>query len=194
MGESECPLTGGLASGAVTARLSVSRLLCLERPRLQERQTGAGDRQTALFPPGKGGGESVEHGHKGKGVTIHSLVDGNGNPLAVATTGAKGSERGQVAVLLDSVKVRTGRRGRPRKRLVSLQADKGYDSKKLRAYLRRRGIRPLIPRRIWPNRKQPRGRKPANGADRWKVERTFAWYQRKFRRLSVRWERRNLHL
>ena len=31
----------------------------------------------ALFPPGKGGGELVEYGYKGKGVTIHSLVDAN---------------------------------------------------------------------------------------------------------------------
>ncbi|MBF0503148.1 MAG: transposase, partial [Candidatus Riflebacteria bacterium] len=26
--------------------------------------------------------------------------------------------------------------------------------------------------------------------NRWKVERSFAWFQRKFRRLSVRWERK----
>ena len=33
---------------------------------------------TALFPPGKGGGEGVGYGYKGKGVLIHSITDANG--------------------------------------------------------------------------------------------------------------------
>jgi transposase len=131
----------------------------------------------------------VEYGFKGKGVTLHSLVDGNGHPLAVSTTSAKGDERGQVIPLLGSIKLKTGQRGRARSRPKSLQGDKGYDSKVLRRKLWQRGIQPLIPRREWPDRKQPRGRRPTTGSDRWKVERTFAWYQRKFRRLAARWER-----
>jgi len=35
---------------------------------------------TALFPPGKGGGEGVARGGKGKGILIHSLTEGNGMP------------------------------------------------------------------------------------------------------------------
>ena len=50
----------------------------------------------ALFPWRKGGSEQVNYGYKGKGVTIHSLVDGEGNPLAVLVTVANESERGQV--------------------------------------------------------------------------------------------------
>jgi len=34
----------------------------------------------ALFPPGKGGGEGVARGGKGKGILIHSLTEGNGMP------------------------------------------------------------------------------------------------------------------
>ncbi|MBF0502253.1 MAG: transposase [Candidatus Riflebacteria bacterium] len=56
--------------------------------------------------------------------------------------------------------------------------------------IRRRGIQPKIPRRRYENRKQPRGRKIGKLKNRWKVERSFAWFQRKFRRLSVRWERK----
>ncbi|CDN16634.1 COG3293: Transposase and inactivated derivatives [Richelia intracellularis] len=44
--------------------------------------------------------------------------------------------------LLDSVKVKTNKRGRPGKPLKVLAADKGYDSKDKRAALPRRGIRP----------------------------------------------------
>ena len=85
-------------------------------------------RLTGLFPPGKGGGEDVAYGHKGKGILIHTLTDGNGMPLANCTTPANGSERDQVIPLLDSVKVKTNKPGRPRKRVKVLPADKGYDS------------------------------------------------------------------
>lgn len=144
------------------------------------------------FPPGKGGGEGVAHGFKGKGVLIHSLVDANGMPLAATVTPANASEREQVETLLDSVCIRTGKRGRPRKRLKQLAADKGYDSKELREVVRRRGIRPEIPKREWKNRKQPKGRKLQTRVKRYVVERGFAWFQRKFRRLVVRWERREV--
>lgn len=83
----------------------------------------------ALFPPGKGGGEGVARGGKGKGILIHSLTDGGGMPLANCTTPANGDERAQVVPLLDAVKVHTGKRGRPRKRLKVIATDKGYDAK-----------------------------------------------------------------
>jgi len=40
---------------------------------------------TALFPPGKGGGEGVGYGYKGKGVLIHSITDANGMPVVTIT-------------------------------------------------------------------------------------------------------------
>jgi len=83
----------------------------------------------APFPPGKGGGDGVSHGFKGKGVLIHSLVDAQGMPLAVDVTCAKSSEREQVFPLLDSIDIHTGKVGRPRSRPAQLAADKGYDSK-----------------------------------------------------------------
>jgi transposase len=143
------------------------------------------------FVAGKGGGDDVEYGFKGKGVTVHALVDNNGNPLSVISTGAAEGERAQIEPLIEQAKVLTGKPGRPKKLPGSLQADKGYDSRKLRDDLGKRGITPMIDRRTWPDRKPPIGRPPARPVDRWKIERTFAWFQRKYRRLSVRWERRN---
>jgi len=84
------------------------------------------------FAAGKGGGEGVEYGFKGKGVLTHALVDGNGNVLSVTTTGAGQSEREQVEELLDGIDVDTGRRGRRRSRPATLELDKGYDSQELR--------------------------------------------------------------
>ena len=56
-------------------------------------------------------------------------------PLSNGTTPANGSETDQVIPLLDSVKVKTNKRGRPCKLLKVLAADKGYDSKDKRSAL-----------------------------------------------------------
>jgi Transposase DDE domain len=142
----------------------------------------------APFPPGEGGGEGVAYGRKGKGILIHSLTDGAGMPLSTRTTPANGDERAQVMSLLDTLHIRTGKRSRPRKRLKVLAMDKGYDATALRHHLGRRRIRPQIPKRVWKSRK-PRGRPINKGVPRYQVERTFVWFQRKYRRLVVRWER-----
>lgn len=145
-------------------------------------------RLTALFPPGKGGGEAVAYGYKGKGILIHTITEGYGMPLANRTTAANDSEREQVLPLLDSIKIQTGKPGRPKKRLSVLAADKGYDCHKKRSQLRKRGIRPQFPKRAYKSKKH-RGRPIKNDTPRFQQERCFAWYQRKYRRLVVRWER-----
>ena len=144
----------------------------------------------ALFPPGKGGGEGVDYGYKGKGVTSHLLVDGNGMPLSVSSTSASGSERDQVSVLLYRVRVYHGY-GRPRRCPHEIHADKGYDSRVLRIFLRAKGIRPVIPKRTWKEKRRSVGRRIPASKSRWNVERCFSWMQRKYRRLVARWERRN---
>src|ERR671933_2752645 len=111
----------------------------------------------ALFPPGKGGGAGVARGGKGKGNLIHSLTEGGGMPLANRTTPANGDERAQVVPLLDAVKIRTGKQGRPRKRLQVIATDKGYDAKALWQTIRKRGIRAQLPKRVCKSRKN-RGR------------------------------------
>lgn len=142
----------------------------------------------APFPPGKGGGEGVARGGKGKGILIHTLTEGAGMPLATCTTPANGDERTQVLPLLDAVRLRTGKRGRPRKRLQVIVTDRGYDAHALRQRLRTRGIRAQIPKRVWKT-KPPRGRPITRDMPRFQAERTFAWFQKKYRRLVVRWER-----
>jgi IS5 family transposase len=130
----------------------------------------------------------VARGGKGKGILIHSLTDAAGMPLANRTTPANGNERAQVVPLLDAIRLRTGKRGRPRKRPKVLATDKGYDAKDLRQRLRQRSIRAQIPKRLWKT-KPPRGRPIKIDVPRFQAERTFAWFQKKYRRLAVRWER-----
>ncbi|WP_009633056.1 transposase [Synechocystis sp. PCC 7509] len=111
----------------------------------------------ALFPPGKGGGEEVAYGYKGKGILIHTLTDGNSMPLSSITTSANSSERQQIMPLIDRILVKNNQPGRPRKRVKVLAADKGYDAKNLRRALRKRGIRPELPKRVRKAKKN-RGR------------------------------------
>ena len=109
-------------------------------------------------------------------------------PIANSNTAANGSEREQILPLLDSVKLKTLKPGRPKKRVRVLAADKGYDSKEKRTALRKRGIRPQLPKRSYKTKKNL-GRPIKIAVPRFQQERCFAWYQRKYRRLVVRWER-----
>ena len=127
-------------------------------------------RSMALFPPGKGGGEDVAYGYKGKGILLHTLTDGNGMPLSNTTTPANGSERQQVMPLIDRILVKNNQPGRPRKRVKVLAADKGYDSKDLRKALRKRGIRPQLPKRTRKTKKN-RGRPIKIAVPRFQIER-----------------------
>jgi IS5 family transposase len=123
---------------------------------------------------------------------IHTLTEGSGMPLANCTTAANGSEREQILPLLDSVKLKTLKKGRPKKRVKVLAADKGYDSQEKRTAIRKRGIRPQLPKRIYKTKKN-RGRPVKISVPRFQQERCFAWYQRKYRRLVVRWERQKIN-
>ncbi len=54
-----------------------------------------------FFSVGKGGGEIVDYGYKGKGMTTHLLVESHGYPLSFEVTGASGDERQQLEKLMD---------------------------------------------------------------------------------------------
>ena len=134
-------------------------------------------RCTGLFSPGKGGGDGVAYGGKGKGLLIHTLTEASGMPLSNRTTPGNGSESDQVIPLLDSVKVKTNKRSRPRKPLKVLTAEKGYDSKDKRAALRRRGIRPQWPKRVWKTKKN-KGRPIKISVPCFQQERCFPWLKK----------------
>ena len=136
---------------------------------------------TAHFPPGKGGGEGIAYGGKGKGLLIHLLTEGSGMPLSVCTTAANGDERQQVLWLIEQLKVKTSKQGRPKKRVKVLAGDKGYDARWLRRALRKRGIRGQIAKRQYKG-KNRKGRPIKMSVPRFQQERCFAWLQRKYRR------------
>ena len=92
---------------------------------------------------------------------------------------------------LAAVVINTGTRGRPRQHPKVLAADTGDDANARRQPLRRRGLRAPLPTRVWKTR-TPRGRPLTMEVPRCQAERPFAWCQKKYRRLVVRWERRSV--
>jgi IS5 family transposase len=142
-----------------------------------------------FFSVGKGGGEEVEYGYKGKGTTTHLLVDGNGSPLTFESTAANGDERQQVETLIDRVQKHVDGLWELKDKVTVFEADKGYDANHLRIKLLKRNIFPWISRRKKP-RKMVQKVTSLLKRMRWKVERAISWLQRKFRRLAVRWERK----
>ena len=117
------------------------------------------------------------------GTKRHLVTDARGTPLGVALSGANRHDSRMLAPTLDAVPpVRSGRRGRPRRRPGKLHADKAFDHRRCRRECRARGITPRIARRGIESSERL-------GRHRWVVERTLAWLAR-FRRLAVRYERR----
>jgi len=143
----------------------------------QDSSTGAVLPWTARLSRQKGGAATgpnpTDRGRPGR--KRHIAVDARGTPLGVRIGPANQHDSRMLAPTLDAVpSVRSGRRGRPRRRPDKLHADKGYDYQRCRQECHVRGIRPNSQRL---------------GRHRWVVERTHAWLNR-FRRLSVRYERR----
>jgi transposase len=120
------------------------------------------------------------------------VTDGNGLPIGFRLANASRHEVKLAVGTLETVRVSRRGRGRPRQRPEELVADKAYDSRHFREWLRSKGIKPTIPTYERRERKRPKRGRPVKAgsgyAERWKVERTFAWLG-SFRRLLARYER-----
>jgi transposase len=142
------------------------------------------------YPPKRGA--CVGKTKRGKGTKVMLVADGNGLPLGFCLANASHHEVKLAVPTLETVRVPRRGGGRPKQRPAELVADKAYDSKDFRAWLRSRRIKSMIPSYQRRERKQPkRGRPVKIGSgygERWKVERTFAWLGN-LRRLLVRHER-----
>jgi transposase len=133
--------------------------------------------------------EPVDHAlgrsRGGFGTKIHLVCDGRGLPMAVTVTAGQRHESTQFEAVLGRVRV-PGRVGRPRRRPRRLAGDKGYSYPRIRRYLRRRGIKAVIPTRK-DQRRLPSFDKPAYRR-RNVVERCIGWLKES-RRLATRFEK-----
>jgi transposase len=125
------------------------------------------------------GANPVDRGKPGS--KLHLVCDGGGLPLTAAVTAANTADTTVFAAVLDDVPPIRTPSGRRRRRPAKVDADKGYDSRANRAWLRRRGIIPRIARRGIESSVRL-------GRHRWKIERSLSWLSC-WRRLQVRWDR-----
>jgi IS5 family transposase len=101
--------------------------------------------------------------------------------LTVVLSGANANDSTMFEAVLDDVPPILMPTGRRRRRPGKVHADKAYDHRRCRRYLRRRGIRPRIARRGVESSARL-------GRYRWTIERTGAWLGG-WRRLRIRYER-----
>ncbi len=120
------------------------------------------------------------------------VTDGNGLPIGLELASASRHEVKLAVPTLQTVRVPRKGGGRPKQRPEELVADKAYDSKRFREWLRSKRVKPTIPTYDRRERKRTKRGRPVKVGpgctERWKVERTFAWLGN-FRRLLVRHER-----
>lgn len=82
----------------------------------------------------------------GFGSKFHVVTDGGGLPLTVEVTAGQVHDSTCVESVMDQISIPQPL-GRPRKRPKRLAGDKGYSYHRVRDWLRRYGIKPLIPRK-----------------------------------------------
>ncbi len=142
-------------------------------PRWCERSQPPGGQETGRNPTDRGK----------LGSKRHIVVDRQGIPLAVLVSGANRHDSIMFEPLLDALPALAGKRGRPDK----LLADKGYNFRRCRDYLRRRGIKVRIARRGIDSNERL-------GCPRWVVERTHGWLAGFGTRRIRFWRRLDIHL
>ncbi|WP_436850260.1 IS5 family transposase [Streptomyces monashensis] len=97
----------------------------------------------------KGGRRSPALGRSRGGLTskIHLACDAFGRPLAFVLTGGNTNDCTQFTTVMEAIRVPRMGPGRPRVRPTHVLGDKGYSSRAIRTWLRRRGISHTIPER-----------------------------------------------
>ncbi|MEU4280319.1 IS5 family transposase [Streptomyces tanashiensis] len=134
------------AKGMITWEVNVDSTVC----RAHQHAAGAAKRGTSSRSCPAGSPSSRPNHALGRsrgGLTsrIHLAVEQGQKPLSVVITAGQRGDSPQFERVLEAIRVpRTGV-GRPRKRPDRVRADKAYDSRDNRSYLRRRGIKATIP-------------------------------------------------
>ena len=138
--------------------------------------------------PGEPEDHALGRSRGGFGTKLHLVVDSHGIPLAAALSAGQAHESRYVEPVLRAVRLRRprGRGGPARTRPRRLAGDKGYSYPTVRRYLRRRGIRAVIPTRK-DQRPNPRFDKPTYRR-RNIIERLVGWLKES-RRLATRFEK-----
>jgi len=135
------------------------------------------------------GHEALGRSQGGFSTKVHVRAEGRGKPMTFVLTPGQRHEASAFEQLMEQGAVKRAGRGRPRLRPRRVVGDKGYSSRKIRQYLRRRGVRLTIPHK----RNERRGRfDRAVYRQRNLVERLINRLKQ-FRRVATRYEKRGVN-
>ena len=99
--------------------------------------------------------EALGRSRGGFGTKVHVRAEGHGKPMTFVLTPGQRHELAVLPQLMEQGAVRRRGRGRPKLRPKRVIGDKGYRSRTMRQYLRRRGIRYTLPRKSNERRTGP---------------------------------------
>jgi transposase len=117
---------------------------------------------------------------------VHVRAEGRGKPMVLLLTAGQRHEQTVFEALMEAGAVRRPGRGRPRQRPKRVAGDKGYSGKRLRRYLRRRGIGAVIARQ----RRERRTRFDKVAYRQRNVVERLINRLKQFRRIATRYEKR----
>jgi transposase len=123
----------------------------------------------------------------GFSTKIHLRAEGKGKPIAMMVTAGERHEQSAFEALMETAAIKRTGQGRPRTRPDRVVGDKGYSGKKIRTYLRKRGIGAVIARQ--KNERQVGHFDKEAYRERNVVERTINRLKQ-FRRVATRYEKR----
>ncbi|WP_413787722.1 IS5 family transposase [Streptomyces platensis] len=162
-------------------------------------RTGARSHAPVSVPGGGGAaGEALGRSRGGLTTKIHMAADGRCRPLSLIITPGHRADCTQFDQVLEKIRVPRLGLGRPRRLPDSIGADRAYSNGVIRAYLRRRGIRHVIPEKSDSKsarlRKGSRGgRPPGFDKARYKARNTVERAVNKlkqFRAVATRYDKR----
>ncbi|KOV58220.1 transposase [Streptomyces sp. MMG1121] len=147
---------------------------------------------------GGAGGEVLGRSRGGFTTKLHLSADGRCRPLSMLVTPGQRADCTHFEPVMERIRVPRLAAGRPRTTPDSVCADKGYSNCRTRAYLRKRGIRHVIPEKADQaagrrRRGSAGGRPPGFDKERYKkrntVERAINQLKN-FRTMATRYDKR----
>ena len=121
------------------------------------------------------------------GTKIHVAVEQNGLPLSIVISPANHHDSTKLIKIVENISDYLD--DDYTKQIVSVYADKGYDSKIIRNYLKNKNIKDCIPKRNYKTKSERISHHTNYNKTRFAVERFFAWLKCGFHRIRIRYER-----
>lgn len=133
--------------------------------------------------------EALGRSQGGFSTKIHLRAEGGGKPVAFLLTAGQRHDQSAFEALMETGAVKRAGRGRSRIRPSRVAGDKGYSSRKIRRYLRRRGIGAVIPRQ----KRERRTRFDRTAYRNRNLVERLVGRLKQFRRIATRYEKRAVH-